>query len=243
MTFTTFQNTTKLDFDSMIGKYICFLNKQSETLKTTVGKYVTNCNYIYFVKKVTDCFITVDEEFNNRVKQTKLRKDSFEKGFFEGRYVICDSKPNWNVEVGTYVVQIPNYKFTYNDLTKSFTIDEINDLLTTEFLGQKKTGEDVRECFETLCNVIMRRHFDYVNIGRSYYNENNSHHVGLTIQEGKRYLRTFGEIVVKTYRGKINSIEFKPFDWISDFENFVFTNLEDLIIRYLTDNKDFIDTL
>jgi hypothetical protein len=230
----------------MVGKYICFLDKDSETLKTTVGKYVTNCNYIYFVKKLTKCFIIVDEDFHGQVRETKLRKDSFEKDFYDGHYTICDSKPDWNIGVGTYSVQVPDYQFISSDLSKSFTVEEINDLLTTEFLGQNKSYNDVQECFETLCNVIMKRHFDYINVCRSYFNENNSYHVGLSIHDGKKYLGTFGEIVVKSYKGKINFIEFKPFDWINrftGFEGFVFTTLEDLIVKYLTDNKDFIDTL
>ena len=51
--YTTFQNikSTSIDFDSLVGKYLCFLSKGPEDLKMTVGKYVTNCNSIYFVER------------------------------------------------------------------------------------------------------------------------------------------------------------------------------------------------
>lgn len=244
--YTTFKNITThtIDFDSLVGKHICFLSNKPENLKLTTGTYVTNCNYIYFVKKVTNCFLIVEEDFHGMIGETKLRKDSFEKEFFDGHYVICDSKPEWNIEVGTYEIKIPNYKFTSSpDLSKSFTTEEINELLNNEFLGQIKTCLDVRECFETLCNIIMKKHFDYVNIGRSYFQFEYSHHVGLSICDGDKYLDSFGELIIKTYRNKISYIEFKPVDWLSRKIGFEFTTLEDIIIKYLSDNKDYIDSL
>lgn len=248
--YITFQNisTTSIDFNSLVGKYICFLSKDSETLKMTTGKYVTNCNYIYFVKKITPYYLMVTSTFSNgEVIETKLRKDSFEDGFFKGHYVICDSKPVWNTEVGTYPIPVPDYKFTSSpDLSKSFTTEEVNELLTNEFLGQNKSYSDVEECIETLCNIIMKRHFDYINISKSYFNETNFLHVGLTIKDGDKYLDSFGQVIVKSYGGKINYIKFEPFNWLSrrtGFEGYNFTTFEDVIIKYLSDNKDYIDRL
>lgn len=247
--YTTFQNigTNKIDFNSLVGKYICFLSEDSENLKETVGRYVTNCNYIYKVIKLTNCFMIVEADFHGQISNTKIRKDSFEKYFFEKHYVICDKKPDWNVEVGTYTINVPNYNFTSNpDLTKSFTTEEINNLLVNEFVGQTKTYYDVLECFETLCNIIMKRHFDYVSIGRGFFQQTNDIFVGLNIKTGYKYLSSFGDIQVKSYKNKITSIEFCPFDWISrniGFENYKWINLEDLIVKYLTDNQEYIDAL
>jgi hypothetical protein len=92
----------------------------------------------------------------------------------------------------------------------------------------------------------MKKHFDYINIGRSYFEFEYSHHVGLSICDGYKYLGSFGELIIKTYRNKINYIEFKPLDWLSrrtGFEGYKFTTLEDIIIKYLSDNKDYIDSL
>ena len=247
--FTYFENITtpNIDFNSLVGKYICFLSKDSETLKMTTGKYVTNCNSLYFVKSLTSCFMKVDEETHLGVRSTKLRKDSFEEGFFSGHYMICDSKPVWNTEVGTYTIPVPDYRFTSSpDLSKSFTTEEINKLLTSEFLGQIKTYSDVMECLETLCDILMKRHFDYVSIGRSYSQETNYLNIGLNIKTGHKYIDSFGRVLVKSYRNKINFIEFQPSDWLDryiGFEGYKFTTLEDLIVKYLTDNKDFINTL
>ena len=248
--YITFQNITtpSIDFDTLVGKYICFLSKDSETLKMTTGKYVTNCNYIYFVKKITPHFMMVTSTFHNgEVMETKLRKDTFEKDFFNGYYVICDSKPVWNTEVGTYTITVPDYKFTSSyDLSKSFTTEEINELLTSEFLGKTKTYEEVKECMETLCDLIMKRHFNYVTIGRSYSQETNYLHVGLSIKTGHEYLDSFCSIEVTSYNKKINSIKFTPKDCLkmyTGFKGFQFTSLEDLIVKYISDNKDYIDQL
>lgn len=248
--YTTFQNieTSTIDFNSLVGKYICFLSNSPEDLKMTTGKYVTNCNYIYEVLKVTDCFMIVESTFSNgQVDKTKLRKDSFEKYFFDGGYVICDTKPEWNTEVGTYIIEIPNYTFEdTTDLDKSFTTEEINELLRKEFLGTTKTYQEIQECFETLCNVIMKRHFDYVSISRSYFQDTNHIHVGLNIKTGHNIFESFGDIEVKSYRNKITSVSFRPFDWINrytGFEDYEWTNLEDIIIKYLTNNKEYIETL
>lgn len=189
----------------------------------------------------------VEADFHGQISNTKIRKDSFEKHFFEKHYVICDKKPEWNVEVGTYTIHIPNYNFTSNpDLTKSFTTEEINELLTNEFLGKTKTYYDVLECFETLCNIIMKRHFDYISIGRGFFQQTNDIFVGLNIKTGYKYLSSFGDIQVKSYNNKITYIEFCPFDWINrnvGFEDYKWTNLEDLIVKYLTDNQEYIDAL
>ena len=40
-----------------------------------------------------------------------MLKESFEKDFFKGGYVISDTKPVWNTEVGTYTIELPNYIF------------------------------------------------------------------------------------------------------------------------------------
>lgn len=248
--YTTFQNikTTSIDFDSLIGKYICFMSEDSTDLTMTVGKYVTNCNYIYKVLRNTTSFMIVEFTFSNgQTGNTKLRKDTFENEFFSGHYVICDDKPDWGIEVGTYTIKLPNYSFnSTTDLNKPFTVDEINELLTSEFLGTTKTYGDVQECFETLCNVIMKRHFGYVDISRSYFQYTNHLHVGLNIKTGYKFFERFGEVEVKSYRNKIISIKFEVFDLINRFtgyENFQFCNLEDLICKFLTDNKDYIDSL
>ena len=92
----------------------------------------------------------------------------------------------------------------------------------------------------------MKRHFDYVSVGRSYFQETNYLHIGLNIKTGEKYFESFGHIVVKSYRNKINYIEFEPFDWITrypGFENYKFTSLEDIIVKYLSDNKDYIDNI
>jgi hypothetical protein len=248
--YTTFQNikTDTINFDSLIGKYICFLSTDHEDLTMTTGKFVTNCNCIYKVLRNTNSYMIVESTSNNGlVEQTKLKKDSFETYFFDKFYVICDEKPVWNSEVGTYTIKLPDYTFDpTTDISKSFTVEEINELLTKEFLGKTKTYGDVQNCIETLCNTIMKRHFDYVNIGRSYFEYTNFLHIGLNIKTGKKYLECFGEIEVKSYRNKINFIEFKPINWFnkySGFENYNFTTLEDIIVKYLTDNKEYIDNL
>ncbi len=248
--YTTFQNinTTTIDFDSLVGKYLCFLTKGTEHLKMTTGHYVTNCNYIYKVLKNTNCFMIVESTFSNgQVTQTKLNKESFEKYFFQGDYVISETKPVWDTEVGTYTIELPNYIFkSTTDTSKSFTTDEINDLLTQEFLGTTKTYSDVQNCIETLFDIIMKRHFDYVSIGRSYFQDTNHIHLGINIQTGHKYLSHFGEIEVRSYRNKINFIQFTPFDWIhryTGFDGYIWSSLEDIIVKYLTDNKTYIDTL
>jgi hypothetical protein len=190
----------------------------------------------------------VESTFSNgQVTQTKLNKEYFEKYFFEGGYVISDTKPVWNTEVGTYLIELPDYKFNpTTDTSKSFTTDEINELLTQEFLGTTKTYRDVQNCIETLLDVIMKRHFDYVSIGRSYFQETNHIHIGINIKTGDKYLSHFGEVEVRSYRNKINFIQFTPFDFLNryvGFENFVWTTLEDLIIKYLKDNQEYINTL
>ncbi len=248
--YTTFQNigTKVIDFDSLVDKYLCFLSSGPEDLTMTTGRYVTNCNFIYKVLRITGSFMIVESTFSNgQVSNTKLRKDTFEREFFSGHYVICDTKPVWNVEVGTYSIKLPNYTFSpTTDLNKPFTVDEINELLVSEFLGTSKSYLDVQECFETLCNVIMNRHFDYVNIGRSYFQDTNHIHVGLNIKTGYKIFDRFGEIEVKSYRNKITSIKFELFDWINryiGYEDFKFCNLEDLICTFLNNNQDYINTL
>ena len=248
--YTTFQNikTTSIDFNSLVGKYICFLSEDFEDLKMTTGHYVTNCNYIYKVLKLTGCYIIVESTFSNgQVSTTKLKRDTFEKDFFSGYYAICDAKPSWGVKVGTYTVKLPNYTFNpTTDLTKPFTVDEINELLTSEFLGTTKSYLDVQECVETLCNVIMKRHFDYVNIGRSYFQYTNDIYVGLNIKTGYKYFDRFGKVEVKSYRNKITSIKFELFNGINrctGYENFKFSNLEDLICTFLNNNQEYINNL
>lgn len=248
--YTTFQNikTTTIDFDSLVGKYLCFLSEDSDDLTMTTGNYVTNCNYIYKVLKITGSYMIVESTFSNgQVSNTKLRKDTFEKEFFSGHYVICDERPEWGVKVGTYTIKLPNYTFNpTTDLTKSFTVDEINELLTSEFLGTTKSYHDVQECIETLCNVIMKRHFDYVNIGRSYFQYTNDLHVGLNIKSGYKSFDRFGKIEVKSYRNKITSIKFELFDWINrytGYEDFEFSSLEDLICTFLNNNQEYINNL
>lgn len=247
--FITVQNinTNSIDFDSLVGKYICFRSSRPETLKSVTGTYVTNCNSIYLVKKLTSQFMIVEEDFHGMIRDTKFRKDTFERDFFDGHYVICDSRPNWDIEVGTYTIPVPDYKFTSNpDLSKSFTPEEINELLINEFLGQNKTYQEVLDCMKTLGNLIMKRHFNYVQIGRGYFQETNCVHVGLNIKEGNKYLGSFGSIYLKSYRNKIISVEFVVHDWINrytGFEGFKFTTLEDLIVKYLSDNEDYIKTL
>lgn len=247
--YTTFQNigSTSIDFNSLIGKHLCFLSKDSENLNTTVGTYVTNCNYIYKVLKLTDKFIVVESDFHGQIEKTKLKKDTFEKDFFDGHYVICDTRPVWNEKVGTYSVDIPNYIFESDtDLSKSFTTDELNQLLTKEFLNKTKSYVDVQNCIETLCDLIMKRHFNYINISRSYFQETNVLHIGLSIEDGKKYLDSFGQVKLKSYKNKIISIEFEPFNWLNRYESFnsyVWTSLDDLIVKYLTDNQDYITNL
>jgi hypothetical protein len=248
--YTTFQNikTTSIDFDSLVGKYLCFLSEGPEDLKMTEGKYVTNCNYIYKVIRNTSSFMIVDFTFSNgQTGSTKLRKETFEKEFFSGHYVICNNKPDWGVEVGTYTIKLPNYTFNpTTDLTKPFTTDEINELLTSEFLGTTKSYHDVQECIETLCNIIMKRHFDYINISRSYFQYTNDLHVGLNIKSGYKSFDRFGKIEVKSYRNKITYIKFELFDWINrytGYEDFKFSSLEDLICTFLNKNQEYINNL
>lgn len=248
--YITFQNikTTSIDFDSLIGKYLCFLSEDSDDLTMTTGNYVTNCNYIYKVLKLTGCYMIVESTFSNgQVSNTKLRRDSFEKYFYSGHYVICDERPEWGVKVGTYTIKLPNYTFKpTTDLTKPFTVDEINELLTSEFLGTTKSYHDVQECIETLCNIIMKRHYDYVNISRSYFQYTNDLHVGLNIKSGHKSFDRFGKIEMKSYRNKITSIKFELFDWInrySGYEDFEFCNLEDLICTFLNKNQEYINNL
>jgi hypothetical protein len=214
----------------------------------TTGRYVTNCNYIYKVLRTTPVYIIVESNFHGQVDNTKFKKDTFEREFFDGHYVISDTEPVWNVEVGTYSIDVPDYKFkSTTDLNKSFTVDEINELLTNEFLNEVKTYEEVKNCMETLCNIIMKRHFDYVNISRGYFEYTNLLEVGLEINGGHKYLNSFGDIEIKSYRNKIISIKFKPSsNWIKrmvGFETYVWTSLEDLIIKYLTDNQEYINNL
>lgn len=247
--YITFQNikSSSIDFESLIGKYLCFLSKGPENLNSTVGTYVTNCNFIYRVLKLTDKFIIVESDFHGNIVNTKLKKDTFEKDFFNGGYIICDSRPNWGVEVGTYNIKLPDYKFESSpDLNKSFTTEEINELLTNEFLNKVKSYEDVKNCIETVCDIIMKRHFKYVSINRSYFQQTNSIHVGLSIESGKKFLDSFGHIELKSYRNKITSIKFEPFNWLNSYQNFkdyVWTSLEDLIIKYLNDNQEYINNL
>lgn len=241
--FITFQNikTDRIDFDSLIDKYICFLSKDVESLKMTTGKYVTNCNYIYKVSRITGSYMFVGSNFHGVITQTKLRKDTFERDFFDGHYVISDTEPVFGIEVGTYSIDVPDYTFSSTtDLSKSFTPDEINNLLKTEFLGTTKTYDDVKNCIETLCNVVMKRHFDYINIGSSYFQYTNLIHVGLTICTGRKFIDSFGFIEVKSYRNKITEIKFEQYSGPLKPE---WSTLEDLIIKYLTDNKDYIDSL
>ena len=92
----------------------------------------------------------------------------------------------------------------------------------------------------------MKRHFDYINIGHGYFQDGYNYHVGLNIKDGHEFLSHFGNLEVKTYRNKVTSVNFRPFDWIdryTGFEGFVWTDLESLIVKYLTDNKTYIDTL
>jgi hypothetical protein len=245
--YTTFQTTSTIDFESLVGKYICFLSKDSKTLKETIGRYVTNCNYVYKVVRVTSCFLLVEEDFHGQVRNTKLRKDTFEDGFFKGHYVICDTKPSWGIKVGTYEIDIPDYKFdSTTDLNKSFTTDEINQLLHKEFIGTTKGYGEVLNCFETLCDVLMKRHFDYVTVGSGYFQGTNLIHIGLDIHSGYKYFGCFGQIDIKSYRNKINYIEFKQSDRINrntGFEGFVWSDLESFICKYLKDNQEYIDTL
>ncbi len=236
----TFLNTTSVDFDSLVGKYICFMSKDVETLKMTEGKYVTNCNYIYFVTKITPSYIFVDSEFNNGMKDlTKLRRDTFERDFLNGFYVISDTKPVWGQFLGTYKIDLPSYSFETSNFSKSFTPEEIDELLKLEFLGKVKTMEDIRECMDTLGDLLMKRHFpEYVSIGRSYYQDGNSSHIGINIKTGHKYLGVYGIVEYKLYRKKIISISFVPCYWSRSW-----TTLEGLIVDYLTENKDYIDKL
>lgn len=242
--YKTFRNTSSINFDSLVGTYLCHLDKESENLNTTVGKYITNCNYIYKVLKLTDNFIIVESNFYEQLKNTKIKKDTFYNDFFNGRYVICNTRPVSGVEVGEYPVEVPNYNFESNvDLSKSFTTDEINQLLTREFLNKNKSYNDVKNCIDTLCNLIMKKFFNYNNISRSYFNETNSLHVGLSIETGKKYLNRFGQIKLKTYKGKITSIEFTPIEgkfYYRGLEGYVWTDLQNLIVKYLQDNHDYI---
>lgn len=236
----TFLNTTSVDFNSLVGKYICFMSKDTENLKMTEGRYVTNCNYIYYVTKLTPSYIFVDYEFSNGTKdKTKLKRDTFEKDFLDGFYVICDTKPQWNQVISTYTINLPSYSFETSDLSKSFTPDEINELLQSEFLGKVKTIQDIRECLETLGDILMKRHFnDYVSIGSSYGQSGNSSHIGLNIETGHKYLGFYGSVDYKFYRKKVISISFKP-----SYLYRSWTTLEDLIVDYLTENKEYIDNL
>lgn len=246
----TFQNinSNSLNFNSLIGEYICFLSKKSETLNTTVGTYVTNCNYIYKVLSLTNQYMIVESDFHGSINKTKLKKETFEKDFFNGWYVISDTKPDWDIEVGKYNVELPNYKFESNpDFNKEFTTTEINQLLTDEFLNKTKTYDEVKECIETLINIIMKKHFNYINVSRSYYQCSNYICVGLTIKTGYEFLDSFGSIDLKSYRNKITKIEFTPHDWLDRFPslgtNYTWSSLEHLINTYLTNKKDYIENL
>lgn len=236
----TFLNTTSVDFDSLVGKYICFMSKDTENLKMTEGRYVTNCNYIYYVTKLTPSYIIVDYEFSNgTTDKSKLRRDTFEKDFLNGFYVICDTKPVWGQLIGTYKIDLPSYSFETSDFSKSFTPDEIDELLQSEFLGKVKTIQDIRECLDTLGDILMKRHFpDYVSIGRSYGQSGTSSHIGLSIETGSKYLGFYGVVDYKFYGKKVISISFTPY-----YHDRSWTTLEDLIVDYLTENKDYIDNL
>jgi hypothetical protein len=140
--FITFQNikTDNINFDSLIGKYICFLGKDVETLNTVVGKYVTNCNYIYKVLYLTEHFMMLEADFHGNISKTKVRKTTFEECFFKGSCVICDEKPVDGIEVGNYNIDFPSYQFkSTTNLNKKFTTEEINELLVEEFLQKEKT--------------------------------------------------------------------------------------------------------
>lgn len=248
--YITFQNikTKSIDFDMLIGKYLCFLNKGIENLKMSTGYYVTNCNYIYKVIGNTNCFMIVEATFSNgETTNTKLDKKTFEKNFFDGSYVISDEKPAWGVKVGTYSVELPDYEFRADtDTSKAFSTEEINELLAHEFLNTNKSYRDVQNCIETLTDIVMKRYFDYVSIARSYFQSDNCIQVGLNIETGNKYLPYFGEVKIKSYRQKIKHIEFVPCDWLDSYNGFAdhrWNNLNDLIIKYLVDNKSYIDTL
>jgi hypothetical protein len=233
----TFLNTSSVNFDSIVGKYICFIGRDSKNLLMTHGTYHTNCNYIYYVTKVTSSYIFVDSDFHGLIDKTRMKRDTFERDFLNGMYVISDTKPVDGQKLGTYSIRVPNYSFS-SDTSKSFTTDEINELLQSEFMGTTKTPEDIRECLETLCNIIMKRHFDYVSIGRSYCQDGNSSHIGLNIKTGCKYLGFFGIVNYRYYRNKVVSISFTPVH-----HERTWTTMEDLIVWYLMDNKDYIDNL
>jgi hypothetical protein len=86
----------------------------------------------------------------------------------------------------------------------------------------------------------MKKHFNYINVSRSYYQCSNYICVGLTIKTGYEFLDSFGSIDLKSYRNKITKIEFTPHDWLS---NYPWTDLESIIIKYLSDKKDYIKNL
>ena len=250
MNYITFKNIPdgKIDFDSLIGKFVCFRNEGSETLKMTTGTFKTNCNHVYKIVRQSDMFLFTEDHFcNGQVSNTRLRKDTFEKSFFEGFYVICDSYPGSETPLDSYDIVRPNYSFNpTSDLSKSFDVDEINNLLTEEFLGTTKTYSDVQECIETLMDKIMSRYFDYYTIGRSYFQDSNDLRIGINIHTGNKYLDAFGSIIIKSYRKTINHIHFEPDDWIDrreGFSGYKFSTLEDIILKFLNDNKDYIDTL
>ena len=250
MSYITCKNipTQNLDFNSLIGKFVCFRSRGPETLKMTGGTFKTNCNHVYKVLRQTDKFIFTEDHFSNGMTySTRFRKDTFEKDFFNGCYVICDSYPVWDTTLDSYVIERPNYSFnTTTDLSKPFDVDEINNMLTDEFLGTTKTYSDVQECIETLMDMIMSRHFGYHTIKRSYFHDTNTLRIGINIHTGNKNLDSFGSIVVKSYNKTINYIHFEPDGWIdriNGFSGYKFSTLEDIILKYLNDNKSYIDTL